>query len=48
LEISKSKGGFFTKRIGTQRHEIEHEEKARQKDTGFREKIQNKLGFGSD
>jgi hypothetical protein len=46
VESRKSKGGMFLKRIGTQTHEILHEERNRDKDIGFREKVASKLGFG--
>ena len=46
VESRKSKGGMFLKRIGAQRHEIVQEERARDKNIGFREKITSKLGFG--
>ncbi len=39
LELNKSVNGFFVKRIGTKTHEIQHEEKTRQKEQGFKEKI---------
>ena len=39
LELSKSVGGFFVKRIGTKTHEIQHEEKTRPKEQGLKEKI---------
>jgi hypothetical protein len=46
VESRKSKGGMFLKRIGTQTHEILHEEQNREKNIGFREKVTSKLGFG--
>jgi hypothetical protein len=46
VESRKSKGGMFLKRIGAQRHEIVQEERNRDKDIGFKEKVASKLGFG--
>ena len=43
IESRKSKGGMLIKRIGTQRHEIEHIDS--NKEQGFKEKIENKLGL---
>ena len=46
VESRKSKGGMFLKRIGAQRHEIVQEERQRDKNIGFREKVASKLGYG--
>jgi len=46
IESRKSIGALFLKRIGTQRHEIEHSETMRDKEQGLKDKISNKLGFG--
>jgi len=43
LESRKSVGGFFLKRIGTQRHEYEHEEKLIEKKEGFTGKILKRI-----
>lgn len=43
LESNKSVGGFFVKRIGTQRHEYEHEEKLLEKKQGLTTKILRRL-----
>ena len=48
IESRKSIGALFLKRIGTQRHEIEHEERLRAKEPGFKDKIKSKFGFGAD
>lgn len=47
IESRRSKGGFFTKRIGAQRQEIIHEEHTREK-MGFADRIKNKFGMGSE
>ena len=40
-----SKNGWFVGRIGAQRHEIVQEERQRDHNTGFKEKINDTLGF---
>lgn len=42
--VNMSKEGWFTERIGTQRHEIYQEEKTRERNLGYREKINNIIG----
>jgi len=39
LESRKSRGALFLRRVGTQSHEIIHEEKSRLKPSGIKEKI---------
>jgi len=43
IESRKSRGALFLKRIGTQRHEIEHEERTKEKQ-GLKDKITGALG----
>ena len=38
-----SKAGWFVKKIGTHRHEIDHEERTRDRTQGFREKAEQAL-----
>ena len=46
IESRKSIGAMLLKQMRTQRHEFEHGEANRQKDTGFVDKVKTKLGWG--
>lgn len=46
IESRKSIGAMLLKQMRTQRHEFEHGENIREKNTGFTDKIKSKLGFG--
>ena len=45
IASQRSTGGFFTKRMGAQRQEIMLDERHRERGTGFKDKIENRMGL---